>query len=67
MGDRGASSGMSVKGKKYSTEYTTIYKSGNIKFIKYNDSTSATAPMETMTRGRIYVTIDKDSYNKDKY
>lgn len=60
MGGRGASSGMSVKGKKYGTEYTTLYKADNIKFIKYNDATSAKTPMETMTKGRVYVTVNSN-------
>lgn len=52
MGGRGASSG-----KAYGTEYTTLYQSGNIKFVKYDEG-SATAPMETMTKGRVYVTVN---------
>lgn len=56
MGGRGSSSGVSVNGKIYGTEYHTVYKLGNIKFVK-NNSGSATAPMETMTKGRVYVTI----------
>lgn len=62
MGGRGASSGVSDKGKKYGTEYKTLLKVGNIKFIKYNDSKSSKTPMETMTKGRIYVTVN----NKDE-
>lgn len=58
MGGRGASSGISDKGKKYGTEYTTLYQSGNIKFVRYNDSKAAKTPMETMTKGRVYVTVD---------
>ena len=50
MGGRGSSSGMSDKGKRYGTEYTTLYKAGNIKFVRYNDASSAKTPMETMTR-----------------
>ncbi len=57
MGGRGASSGISVSGKKYGTEYRTVLQSGNIKFVKYNDAKTAKTPMETMTRGRIYVTV----------
>lgn len=57
MGGRGASSGISDKGKVYGTEYTTLHQSGNIKFVKYNGG-SATAPMETMTKGRVYVTVN---------
>lgn len=56
MGGRGSSSGVSVKGKKYGTEYKSLLKSGNIKFVQINEG-SVTAPMETMTRGRVYVTL----------
>ena len=54
MGSRGASSGISIKGKIYGTEYTTLLQHDNIKFVRYNHSTQATAPMETMVQGRIY-------------
>lgn len=56
MGANGASSGIARNGKPYGTEYTTVYQSGNIKFLRYNGK-SATAPMETMTQGRVYVTL----------
>ena len=46
MGGRGSSRGMSDKGKKYGTEYETLYQSGNIKYVKYNGK-ATTAPMET--------------------
>lgn len=59
MGGRGSSSGISNKGKPYGTEYTTLHQSGNIKFVRYNGG-SATAPMETMTKGRVYATINAD-------
>ncbi len=58
MGGRGASSGISVSGKRYGTEYHSILKVGNIKFVTINAG-AVTAPMETMTRGRVYVTIDE--------
>ena len=61
MGGRGASSGMSVKGKPYGSEYTSLLKVGNIKFVRYNDSKSAKTPQETMTKGRVYVTINADN------
>lgn len=68
MGGRGASSGMSDKGKPYGSEYHTVYQSGNIKFVKYNDSSAAKSPMETMTKGRIYVTIATEKgVDKPKY
>lgn len=44
FGGRGASSGLSDKGKKYGSEYKTLYQTGNIKFVSYNNG-SATAPM----------------------
>lgn len=58
MGGRGASSGMSDKEKAYGTEYTTLHRSGNMKFVRYNDSASAKTPMETMTKGRVYATVN---------
>ena len=50
-----------ANGKRYGTEYSTLLKSGNIKFVKYNDSNSAKTPIETMTKGRIYVTVNAKS------
>lgn len=60
MGGRGASGGMSVKGKPYGSEFRTLLKAGNIKFVKAVDGAQKT-PMETMTRGRIYVTLNKNN------
>ena len=59
MGGRGASSGISVRGKPYGSEYHTVLESGNIKFLIHKDG-SAKAPLETMTQGRVYVTIGSD-------
>lgn len=68
MGGRGASSGISVSGNKYGTEFSTLYQSGNIKFVRYNNSGSAKSPMETMTQGRIYATINaKDKLKSITY
>lgn len=61
MGGRGSSSGISNKGKVYGSEYKTVYQSGNIKFIKINEG-NITPPFETMTDGRVYVTVS----NQDK-
>lgn len=61
MGGRGASSGIANNGKKYGTEYETLYKISNIKFVRYKDSGSSKAPMETMTKGRIYVTVNENN------
>jgi len=60
MGGRGASSGRSNKDKKYGTEYKTVHKVGNIKFVTQNEQGSQKTPMETMTKGRVYVLIDKN-------
>ena len=32
-----------------------------IKFVKYNDSKLAKTPLETMTKGRIYVTVNNEN------
>lgn len=64
MGGRGASSGVSDKGKPYGSEYTTVYQSGNIKFVKQTNASNAKTPMETMTKGRIYVTLGKNNEPK---
>lgn len=56
MGGRGASSGVSVKGNAYGSQYHTFLKAGNIKFVSKN-SRQAESLMETMTAGRVYVTV----------
>lgn len=58
MGGRGASSGFSDKGKPYGSEYHTLLQMGNIKYVAVNEG-SSTAPLETMTRGRVYVTVNE--------
>ncbi|HEP2841416.1 hypothetical protein ACR3IL_10855 [Streptococcus iniae] len=65
MGGRGASSGMSDKGDKYGTEYSTIHKVGNIKFVTQNGKGSQRTPKETMTKNRVYALIDRNK-NKPK-
>lgn len=63
MGGRGASSG----GRKlkdgtylpYGSEYKSVYQSGNIKFLVPANG-QAKAPLETMTKGRVYVTVGSD-------
>lgn len=66
MGGRGASSGVSVKGKRYGTEYKAVLEYKNVKFIKYlgdgkTSKPATTPPMETMTKGRVYVTINGEN------
>jgi len=70
MGGRGASSGRQYKfngiNYNYGDEYHSILKFGNINFVEQNNKERAvTAPQETMTKGRIYVTIDET--NEPKY
>jgi len=59
MGGRGSSSGVSVAGNKYGSQYNTILKSGNIAFVTKNSRVSETL-METMTKGRVYVSVGSD-------
>lgn len=61
MGGRGSSSGMSNSGKPYGTEFSPLLTAGNIKFVRYKDSKSAKTPQETVTKGRVYVTVNKDN------
>lgn len=66
MGGGGSSSGISRKGKKYGTEYRTLFRSGNIKFIeKINHNMDE--PLETMTKGRVYVTVIDGKLNGIHY
>ncbi len=62
MGGRGASSGGRFLKDgtylPYGSEYGTVLQSGNIKFVKANRG-AATAPLETMSKGRVYVTINE--------
>lgn len=68
MGGRGASSGMSVKGKPYGSEFRTLLEVGQVKFVKQNASGNAKDPLETMTKGRIYATINNnDEINAISY
>lgn len=60
MGGRGAASGFSDSGKKYGSEYKTVAQFGNVKVVAIKNG-SVTAPMETMTPGRVYATLDKDN------
>lgn len=68
MGGRGASSGgRYLKDGTYllyGSEYKSVYQSGNIKFLVPTNG-QVKAPLETMTKGRIYVTIGSD--NEPRY
>lgn len=56
MGGRGASSGLSDKGNQYGSQYKTVLEHENIKFVVANDRSSESL-LETMTEGRVYVTV----------
>ena len=56
MGGRGANSGLSKGKNPYGSQYHTLLQSGNIKFVTKNSRESETL-METMTPGRVYVTV----------
>lgn len=59
MGGRGSSSGISDTGMVYGTEYDTLAQFGNVKVVRFKENATAKVPMETMTPGRIYATVDK--------
>ncbi len=63
MGGRGASTGISIFGKVYGTEYKSIYRKENIKFLVQNSKEAVKTPMETRTRGRVYVMLGRKSNN----
>lgn len=56
MGGRGASSGTSVYGNKYGSQYHSLLTVGNIKFLEKNKGAEESL-QETMTRGRVYVEV----------
>lgn len=59
MGGRGSRSGMSAKGNPYGSQYHTLLKSGNIKFVEKNERHSESL-LDTMTKGRAYVLVGGD-------
>lgn len=71
MGGRGSSFGVSNKGFKYGTEFKSVFKYKNIKFVKNNGLSyvkgkkdkpiPATAPLETQTEGRVYVVVNSEN------
>jgi hypothetical protein len=61
MGGRGSASGVSDKGLKYGTEFKSLLRVDNIKFVQYRLSASAKIPLETMSAGRnrVYVLVNR--------
>ena len=66
MGGRGASSGVSVYGNRYGSQYHALFTDGNVKFVSKNNRSSETL-METMTRGRVYVHVEGESIKSIVY
>lgn len=56
MGGRGASSGMSIYGNKYGSQYKSLFTMGNVKFVTKIGRNSEML-METMTKGRVYAIV----------
>ena len=61
MGGRGAAGGYSIDENgniknPYGSQYHTLLKRGNIKFVQANERHSESL-LETMTPGRVYVTV----------
>ena len=63
MGGRGSSTGKSEKKKPYGSEYQSLLTIGNIRFVIPTGG-NTTAPLETMTSRRIYVTLDREGHSK---
>ncbi|PLS26025.1 hypothetical protein [Bifidobacterium parmae] len=61
MGGRGSSSGVGANGAPYGTEYLTLFQVDNIKFVERRDGKPVKAPIETMSKNRIYATIEPKS------
>ena len=66
MGGRGASSGVSEKENAYGTQFRTILKSGNIKFVEPTENNEEPL-LETMTRGRVYVLVGEKGLKNINY
>lgn len=58
FGGRGASSGMSIAGRKYGTEYKTLHVKDSVKYIRYNFSMASKNPFETQAKDRIYAIVN---------
>lgn len=59
MGGRGSRSGISKY--KYGENYNLLFQYNNIKFVSDNKKTSTSSPIESMTKHRVYVSVDKNN------
>lgn len=58
MGGRGSASG---EGKHpYGSEFRSLLKASNIRYVKPIGAENAKDPLETRTRGRVYATVNAD-------
>jgi hypothetical protein len=66
MGGRGAASGVSAKDFEYGTEFKTLLRVDNIKFVQYQQKKEARIPEETMSSGRsrVYVIVNQQNVLK---
>lgn len=66
MGGRGSVSGESDNGVKYGTDYKTLFRVDNIKFVKPTRPGSTPVPLETMSAGRnrVYVLVNNSGVMK---
>ena len=60
MGGPGAASGVNNSGRAYGTEYETLLQIDNVKYVKFNDADNAKVVVETMTKDRVYATINNE-------
>jgi hypothetical protein len=60
MGGRGAASGVSDKGLEYGTEFKTLIRVDNIKFVTPTKAGASSSPLETMSadRNRVYAYVN---------
>ncbi len=65
MGGRGASSGfykLNGKANVYGDEYASVMAPlGRIKIVAQRDGRAKKAPIESLTPGRVYATVDKET------
>lgn len=57
MGGRGVSSGVSVKGKPYGSEFRTLLQADNVKFVKQNAAMNANVSCGIFTFWRGYAQL----------
>lgn len=59
MGGRGSRSGISKY--KYGENFNLLFQYNNIKFVRDNKKSSSSSPIESMTKHRVYVSVDRNN------